>query len=151
MKHGLWKVAEVLDERVKAGDRLFITLMTQDGQVMTFASDNWRYLSQAVEELIRDGDRDDAYVLVVRRFDGQPSSGNIPAKTVAGFVVRMEWIVPLSAQEIRDASQTDNLTGRRIPPEPAVSFTDGLELLPELAPLALEAELPAGGNGPSLH
>ena len=85
------------------------------------------------------------------RFDEEPAPSKIPLKTVAGFVVRMEGVVPLSEDEIRDASQTDNLTGKRIPAEPGVRFADGLDFLPEQAPPTLEGVVPTGPAGPNLH
>ena len=151
MAHGLRKIAEVLDEHAQAGDSLSITLLTTGGQVLTFYGDNWRFLPQLVSELISSEADEDTYVVIVRRIDEKPASGKILLKTIAGFVVSKAGILSLSAEEIREAIQTDNQTGKRIPPEPSARFTDGLSLLPELQGFALDADEPSGGNGPSLH
>ena len=151
MAHGLRKIAEVLDEHAQAGDSLSITLLTTGGQVKTFFGDNWRFLPQAVGELIRSEADEDTYVVIVRRLDEKPAPGQIPLKTIAGFVVSKAGILSLSEEEIREAIQSDNQTGKRIPPEPSARFTDGLSLLPELQGFALDADAPSGENGPSLH
>ncbi|ANY81313.1 hypothetical protein BB934_26385 [Microvirga ossetica] len=151
MAHGLRKIVEVLDEHAQAGDGLSITLLTISGQVMNFSDDNWRSLTQSVDELISSEADEDTYVVIVRRPDEKPAPGKIPLKTIAGFVVSKAGILTLSAEEIREAIQTGNQTGKRIPPEPSARFTDGLSLLPELRGFALDADAPGGGNGSSLH
>jgi hypothetical protein len=149
--HGLRKIVEVLDEHAQAGNGLSITLLTISGQVMNFSDDNWRSLPQSVEKLISSEADEDTYVVIVRRPDEKPAPGKISLKTIAGFVVSKAGILSLSAEEIREAIQTDNQTGKRIPPEPSARFADGLNLLPQLRGFALDADASSGGNGPRLH
>lgn len=110
---------------------LYLTILTPEG-ASTFSSDNAKHFkSWFLVQLAKLYNQDrnwDAIIMIKRQFTPlKDVETGLPIKKISACRFEKENVcIPLTAEEIRSASNIDAKTGKPLKPEPDVSYQDFL-------------------------